>query len=74
MTPDDLPPAARAELETLRAQRNREADAVAHLNGLLAESGAEVARLAAEVTRLRAALESAQVELDVIRRVADDSE
>ena len=57
-----MTPAQQAELDALRAQRNREADAVATLNGLLAEARAEVARLAAEVARLAAQVE--RLELD----------
>lgn len=61
-----LPHAIAAQLDALRAQRNREADTVAELNGLLAESQAEVRRLSA-------ALADARAELDMIARLRDSA-
>jgi chromosome segregation ATPase len=59
--------AQQAEMDALRAQRNREADAVATLNGLLAEARAEVSRLAA-------ALDDARTEIDTLRAMAPPAE
>lgn len=56
----DLTPQLRAMLDTAAQQRNREADAVVELNGLLA------ARVA-EVYALREQLAAAQAQIDSLR-------
>ncbi len=56
----DLTPQLRAMLDTAAQQRNREADAVVELNGLLA------ARVA-EVYALREQLAAAQEQIDSLR-------
>lgn len=57
-----MTPAIAAELAALRAQRNREADAVATLNGRVAE-------LEDRLRGTTAALEDARAELDTLRRM-----
>lgn len=52
-------PAIAAELDALRAQRNREADTVAQLNGIVAA--------------LRAELEQARADLDAARAQAREA-
>ncbi len=56
----DISPQLRAMLDTATQQRNREADAVVELNGLLA------ARVA-EVYALREQLAAAQAQIDSLR-------
>ena len=56
----DLPPQLRAMLDTVAAQRNREADAVVELNGLLAH-------LRAQADALREQLAEAQAQIDSLR-------
>jgi len=52
----DLPPHLRGLIEALTAQRNREADAVAELNGRIAAREAEIHALRQRVQALEAAL------------------
>ncbi len=56
----DLTPQLRAMLATSAQQRNREADAVCELNGLLARANAEV-------YALREQLAAAQEQIDSLR-------
>ena len=56
----DISPQLRAMLDTAAQQRNREADAVVELNGLLAAR-------AAEVYALREQLAAAQEQIDSLR-------
>ncbi len=56
----DVTPQLRAMLDTATQQRNREADAVVELNGLLA-------RAQAEVYALREQLAEAQAQIDSLR-------
>lgn len=53
---DSLPPHLRGLIEALTAQRNREADAVAELNGRIAAREAEIHALRQRVQELEAAL------------------
>ncbi|MGE0126419.1 MAG: hypothetical protein AB7U25_26110 [Vicinamibacterales bacterium] len=52
----DLPPHLQGLIDALTAQRNREADAVAELNGRCAALQAEVYALRTRVQQLEAAL------------------
>lgn len=54
-----MTPATLAHINALRAQRNREADAVAELNGLVADLRHELERTQAALEDARAALAKA---------------
>lgn len=56
----DLPPHLQGLIDALTAQRNREADAVAELNGRCAALQAEVYALRTRVQQLEAALPPAE--------------
>lgn len=61
---DNLPPHLRGLIEALTAQRNREADAVAELNGRCAALQAEVYALRTRVQELEAALSEVGLDVD----------
>ena len=59
----DLTPQLRAMLDTAAAQRNREADAVCELNGLLARANAEVYALREQLAEALAQIDSLQAQV-----------
>ena len=59
----DLTPQLRAMLDTAAAQRNREADAVVELNGLLARANAEVYALREQLAEALAQIDSLHVQV-----------
>ena len=63
----DISPQLRAMLDTAAQQRNREADAVVELNGLLAARVAEIYSLREQLVAAQAQIDSlqAQVQADL---------
>ena len=61
----DISPQLRAMLDTAAQQRNREADAVVELNGLLAARVAEVYALREQLAAAQEQIDSLQVKADL---------